>query len=946
MLLIGGMAIPLHQANAVTISTTVAAGSDDAEEASNGSMYLSSGDLELVTDGGVQTVGIRFPGVAIPKGATVTNAYIQFIVDRSSTAITSLTIAGQATDNAPSFTTASKNISSRARTAATTAWVPAAWSKAGTVGVDQRTPNLAATAQEIVSRPGWNQNNAMVFVITGSGVRTAKSFEGGGKPVLHVEYTQANQQNTAPVVTAGSDQTATVGDSTSTTNLPGTLTGVMPEGHGHLGPYTDTNGNVYTVIEDFLANGNSPMAMKSADGGQTWNEIDRAGRPTTGDLEGSWTVQVGTTIYFAWQKSSAHIYMAAYNTSDAPSNPDKWVIQRQEIHVPLTDPEEQYISMVARSNGDLVAFYATEAGSAGQQIGYKIRSAATGTWGPQTLLDTSKNTGQVVAERGANDTIHIFYKDHTNQHILYKSLSSSGVLSAARQVDTSGTHTIHSPMSNAVYYDAAGAERIVVAWANASKILKASVIENGIPSAEQTVSDVPVVINPGITDNIAAITHLAVDGTTVHALYADESTQDIWHDSSANGTGWGVDMEIDDDLTVQWLSGLNAYTNRTGQRVLGYIYDTSPHADDGGNIRYNELALSGAKPYAALNGTVTDDGLPTGSTVTSQWSQVSGPGTTTFSNPTAPITTASFSQAGEYTLRLTASDSGLSSSDDVIVTVSETANAAPVVKAGPDQTVTLPATTALNGTVTDDGLPTDSTVTSQWSQVSGPGTVTFTDATAPSTTASFSDAGTYVLRLTGNDSVSSTSDDVTITIRAEGSQQTFVKDFVLASGSDDAEEASGGSVYLSSSDLELVDDGGLQTVGLRFAGIAVPKGATVTNAYVQFTVDEATTGAASLTIAGQATDNALTFTTASKNISSRARTVTATAWNPASWLTVGAAGVDQRTPNLSGIVQEIVNRNGWTEGNALSFIVSGSGKRTAEAFEGTAKPVLRIEYTY
>ena len=851
MLLIGGMAIPLHQANAVTISTTVAAGSDDAEEASNGSMYLSSGDLELVTDGGVQTVGIRFPGVAIPKGATVTNAYIQFIVDRSSTAITSLTIAGQATDNAPSFTTASKNISSRARTAATTAWVPAAWSKAGTVGVDQRTPNLAATAQEIVSRPGWNQNNAMVFVITGSGVRTAKSFEGGGKPVLHVEYTQANQQNTAPVVTAGSDQTATVGDSTSTTNLPGTLTGVMPEGHGHLGPYTDTNGNVYTVIEDFLANGNSPMAMKSADGGQTWNEIDRAGRPTTGDLEGSWTVQVGTTIYFAWQKSSAHIYMAAYNTSDAPSNPDKWVIQRQEIHVPLTDPEEQYISMVARSNGDLVAFYATEAGSGGQQIGYKIRSAATGTWGPQTLLDTSKNTGQVVAERGANDTIHIFYKDHTNQHILYKSLSSSGVLSAARQVDTSGTHTIHSPMSNAVYYDAAGAERIVVAWANASKILKASVIENGIPSAEQTVSDVPVVINPGITDNIAAITHLAVDGTTVHALYADESTQDIWHDSSANGTGWGVDMEIDDDLTVQWLSGLNAYTNRTGQRVLGYIYDTSPHADDGGNIRYNELALSGAKPYAALNGTVTDDGLPTGSTVTSQWSQVSGPGT-----------------------------------------------------------------------------------------------VTFTDATAPSTTASFSDAGTYVLRLTGDDSVSSTSDDVTITIRPEGSQQTFVKDFVLASGSDDAEEASGGSVYLSSSDLELVDDGGLQTVGLRFAGIAVPKGATVTNAYVQFTVDEATTGAASLTIAGQATDNALTFTTASKNISSRARTVTATAWNPASWLTVGAAGGDQRTPNLSGIVQEIVNRNGWTEGNALSFIVSGSGKRTAEAFEGTAKPVLRIEYTY
>jgi hypothetical protein len=49
---------------------------------------------------------------------------------------------------------------------------------------------------------------------------------------------------------------------------------------------------------------------------------------------------------------------------------------------------------------------------------------------------------------------------------------------------------------------------------------------------------------------------------------------------------------------------------------------------------------------------------------------VSGPGTVTFSAPTAATTTASFSAAGTYVLRLSASDGALSTSDDVAVTVS------------------------------------------------------------------------------------------------------------------------------------------------------------------------------------------------------------------------------------------------------------------------------------
>lgn len=720
----------------------------------------------------------------------------------------------------------------------------------------------------------------------------------------------------------------------------------MPEGHGHIGPYIDSNGNIYTVVEDFLANGNRPRAMKSADGGRSWNEIDAAGRPTTGDLEGDWLVQVGTTIYFAFQKSSGHIYLTAFNTSDAATNPDKWVIQRQLIHLPSTKPINQYVSIAPLSNGDIWAFYATEPSGALQQVGYRIRSASTGLWGPQVLLDPTRNVGQVVAIRGDNDKVHIVYKDHTAQHILYRSLTSSGQLSAAVQVDRSGVNSIHSPMTNPLYYNAAGTERVTIAWADAAKILKSTVIDNEVPSTEQTLSDLPVIVNPGITTNVAAVAHLALDGTTVHALYADLATQDIWHDVKPNGASWGTDVEIDDNLTTQWITGLNVYNNPAGQRVLAYVYDTGPHGDDGGIIRYDELLLGGASSQgiAQLNGSVTDDGQPNPPGVTTrQWTVVSGPGTVTFGNSTAPSTTATFSLPGTYVLRLTASDSALSASDDITVTV--VANAAPVVDAGPDQNVTLPAAASLSGSVTDDGYPNPPGATSsQWTKASGPGTVTFGNATSLATTANFSDPGTYVLRLTGSDTELAGSDDVTVTVSA-GSGQIVSADFLVAAGSDDAEEASTGSMSLSSSDLELVNDGGAQTVGIRFTGVSIPLGATITNAYVQFTADEVTTGACSLIVAGQAIDNAPTFSSATANISSRARTGATVAWNPAPWSTIDVAGVDQRTPTLIPVVQQIVNRTGWSAGNALAVIITGSGVRTAEAFEGTAKAKLHVEYT-
>lgn len=166
---------------------------------------------------------------------------------------------------------------------------------------------------------------------------------------------------------------------------------------------------------------------------------------------------------------------------------------------------------------------------------------------------------------------------------------------------------------------------------------------------------------------------------------------------------------------------------------------------------------------AQLQGSATDDG-PAAS-LTYSWSIVTGTGVT-FSAANAASTTATFPAAGTYVLRLTVSDGSLSSTDDVQVIVNPVAggtNIAPVVNAGADATVVLPATTAqLQGTATDDNLPSP-VLSYQWTTaaagvtIDAPATLA-TAVTLPAT------AGTYEFTLTVSDGELSATDSIVITV--------------------------------------------------------------------------------------------------------------------------------------------------------------------------------------
>lgn len=174
----------------------------------------------------------------------------------------------------------------------------------------------------------------------------------------------------------------------------------------------------------------------------------------------------------------------------------------------------------------------------------------------------------------------------------------------------------------------------------------------------------------------------------------------------------------------------------------------------------------------------------------------------------------------------------------------------------------------------------------------------------------------------------------------------------IASSSDDAEEdVSDGSISLTSSDLEMVIEefDGEQQVGMRFPVINVPQGAAISNAYIQFDVDETNSTATTLTFYGEDIDDAPTFTTSGSNITNRTKTSSSVSWDVPSWPTADVHGADQKTPDLSTIVQEIVDRGSWSSGNDMAFIVSGtgSGTRIAESVDGDASnaPLLTFDYT-
>lgn len=165
----------------------------------------------------------------------------------------------------------------------------------------------------------------------------------------------------------------------------------------------------------------------------------------------------------------------------------------------------------------------------------------------------------------------------------------------------------------------------------------------------------------------------------------------------------------------------------------------------------------------------------------------------------------------------------------------------------------------------------------------------------------------------------------------------------VAADEDDAEEdLKDNSVSTSSSDLELTIDKQEQLVGVRFPNVRLPRGTKVDRAYIQFECDEPTSGPTSLELRIEDTASAAPFEAASANLSSRATLADTIAWEPPAWKKSNERAEAQQTPDVTALLQAIVNRDDWKEGNAVAFLISGTGKRVAGAFKGNANHAAQL----
>lgn len=824
-----------------SFETAINAGSDDAEQRlSSGNVKLNSGDLELVYDVGDQAIGLRFTGVTVPAGASITNAYVQFRTDEVSTDATTLSIQAQAADNPGTFTTDNADITSRPLTATSVPWSPPAWNVVGEEGSAQRTPDLSQMLNEVIVRPGWASGNAMVIVVNGSGKRVAEAHEGAGGALLHIDYdTSTGPANAAPTVAAGPDQVVSLLDLA-------TLDG--------------------TVTDDGLPD--PPAAVTT-----TWSQTSGPGTATFADPSA-----VDTTVGF----DVAGDYVLRLEADDGQ------FVTGDELTVAVFDPNPTTVRFAAF--GDFGDDGPDDAAVA----------ALVNSFDPDFVVS--------VGDNSYIPDIDLAVGQHYSSYI----------------GDYNGSYGPGAPVNR--FFTAVGNHEYT-----------------SLPNGLQDHLDYFTLPGAGI----------ATSGTSGNERYYD-FVQGPLHVFVVNSNAQEPDGRTETSAQAQWLQAQLAASTSPWQIVIvhhppfssglgggSYTVMQWPYAAWGadavfsGHDHHYERLLAGTFPYFVTG--------------------LGGHGRGTL-GPPLPTSQAGY-DADYGTMIVDACAERLAFSfhsvsagliDSYAIGATDCTGVTPInhppqIFLDANAVVTQPGIAVLDASVFDDGLPNPpSAVTPAWTQVSGPGTTTFADQGAVSTTASFDLPGQYLLELSVDDGEHVTTAQITVDVSPPGSGTL---DRPITSSTDDAEERGTGSMRLFSTDLELVYDGGAdQLVGLRFTGIGIPAGATITNAYIQFQTDEVSTGSTSLSIRGQAADNPSTFAFSSGDISARPLTAASVAWTPAGWGSVGEAGPDQRTPDLSPILSELLARPGWTAGNAMALIVSGTGERVAESFDGSSPPVLHIEF--
>jgi len=336
----------------------------------------------------------------------------------------------------------------------------------------------------------------------------------------------------------------------------------------------------YTIL--LTNNGFDIVALKATTTpttGTNWSEQDGSVRVETGGgkIVSMWAVEDSSDLHVATQQVDGRV---KYHVFDPGT--DAWTKKNETVaiigdHANFDEePEFPSVSIALRSDGDVMILLAGQDNTTNDDLSFIIVNTG-GSWGTLTEFGAgAEHKGMVLTGPDSSDRITAFM--NRGGQVTTRSISSSDVFGTLKFLDATpdtatmviGPALMEGNQVFAPYIDASDKISVVdfTAAANPSFSISVDISDNTVKGH-------------GASAPPFIVACMAVKGSNVHLLYADDATQDIFHDADVDGGGI-TDVERNDGVTANRLS----CHYLSGSDNLAWLYL------DGTTTRYDELSLA------------------------------------------------------------------------------------------------------------------------------------------------------------------------------------------------------------------------------------------------------------------------------------------------------------------------------------------------------------------
>lgn len=285
-------------------------------------------------------------------------------------------------------------------------------------------------------------------------------------------------------------------------------------------------------------------------------------------VDGLWAHLDGTDIHVATlEASTGRMEYHKFSTTS-----DTWTITKELIFAPSNTGVATGISLSVRSDGDVIVLYTTHDGTI-HRVNYARRESAV--WTTEIQVDNGGANGwrSSCVVKGSSDRMHFAFWSNSLHY--QRTLRSDNTLETFPSSFASGISVAGQPTA----YVSGADTKVRIPFrdvAGKAAVAKFDSADTPTITEDLDISEALIDVETQGRGEVVA----AADGTTLHLLFIDQATDDLFHDNNADDGGWGTDIEELDAVTVNRIS-CNVY-DRDGT-VLAFVYD------DGGTTKYQEI---------------------------------------------------------------------------------------------------------------------------------------------------------------------------------------------------------------------------------------------------------------------------------------------------------------------------------------------------------------------